>query len=152
MALQPLSLVGNAELAQVRFTLGSRDHQIQRMQDGCNDRMASNGSRFMVTWIVFNNHLVEVGLTQNRETMALRNLTTVDSLYFYHMWRPHMNHFYFIEIAFGWRPSHILLHTKLEDTWPHNMILEVFWDNLWTLLLGSQFHDRGSLASVWSGP
>jgi hypothetical protein len=33
--------------------------------------MASNGSRFMVTWTIFKNHLLEVGLTQNRETMAL---------------------------------------------------------------------------------
>jgi hypothetical protein len=28
------------------------------------------------------NHLFEVGLTQNRETMALRTLTTVDLFYF----------------------------------------------------------------------
>ena len=33
--------------------------------------MASNGSCFMVTWIIFKKHLLEVGLTQNRETMAL---------------------------------------------------------------------------------
>jgi hypothetical protein len=56
------------------------------MQDGCkvymDFYMASNGSRFMVTWIVFKNHLLEVGLTQNRETMALRTLTTADLFYF----------------------------------------------------------------------
>ena len=44
--------------------------------------MASIRSCFMVTWTIFNNHLLEVGLTQNRETMALRMLTTVDLLYF----------------------------------------------------------------------
>jgi hypothetical protein len=33
--------------------------------------MASNGSYFMVTLTIFKNHLSEVGLTQNRETMAL---------------------------------------------------------------------------------
>jgi hypothetical protein len=33
--------------------------------------MASNESCFMVTWTIFKNHLLEVGLTQNRETMAL---------------------------------------------------------------------------------
>jgi hypothetical protein len=33
--------------------------------------MASHGSCFMVTLIVFKNHLLEVGLTQNRETMTL---------------------------------------------------------------------------------
>ena len=40
--------------------------------------MASNGSCFMVTWTTFKNHLLEVGLTQNRETMALRTLTPID--------------------------------------------------------------------------
>ena len=35
----------------------------------------------MVTWIIFNNHLLEVGLKQNQETMALRTLTTVDLFY-----------------------------------------------------------------------
>jgi hypothetical protein len=50
------------------------------MQDGCkvymDFYMASNG--FMVTWIIFKNHLLEAGPTQNWETMALRMLTTVD--------------------------------------------------------------------------
>jgi hypothetical protein len=57
-----------------------------RMQDGCkvymDSYMASNGSCFMVTWTIFKNHLLEVGLTQNRETMKLRTLTTVDLFYF----------------------------------------------------------------------
>ena len=44
--------------------------------------MASNGSRFMVTWTILKNHLLEVGLTQNQETIALRTLTTVDLFYF----------------------------------------------------------------------
>ena len=30
----------------------------------------------------FKNHLLEVDLTQNRETMALQTLTTVDIFYF----------------------------------------------------------------------
>ena len=37
---------------------------------------------FMVTQIVFKNHLLEVGLTQNQETMALWTLTTIDLVYF----------------------------------------------------------------------
>ena len=52
------------------------------MHDGCkvymDSYMASNGSCFMVTWTIFKNHLLEVGLTQNQETMALQTLTTVD--------------------------------------------------------------------------
>ena len=42
--------------------------------------MVLNGTCFMVTWIIFKNHPLEVGLTQNWETMALSNLTTVDLL------------------------------------------------------------------------
>ena len=53
-----------------------------RMQDGCkvymDSYMASNGSCFMVTWTIFKNHLLEIGLTQNREIMTLRTLTTID--------------------------------------------------------------------------
>ena len=56
------------------------------MQDGCkvymDSYMTSNGSWFMVTWIIFKSHLLEVGLTQNRQTMTLRTLTTVDLFYF----------------------------------------------------------------------
>ena len=59
------------------------------MQDGrqvyMDSHMASNGSCFMVTWTVFKTHLLEVGLTQNRETMALQMLTTVDLLYFIYL-------------------------------------------------------------------
>ena len=40
------------------------------MQDGCkvymDFYMASNGLCFMVTWTILQNHLLEVGLTQNR--------------------------------------------------------------------------------------
>ena len=51
--------------------------------------MASNGSCFMVTWIVLKNHVLEVGLTQNQETMALWTLTTVDLFYFIMCEGPH---------------------------------------------------------------
>ena len=44
--------------------------------------MALNRPCFMVTWMVLKNHLLEVGLTQNRETMALCTLTTIDLVYF----------------------------------------------------------------------
>ena len=85
-------------------------------------------------------HLLEVGRTQNQETMALWTLVTVDLFYFYHVWWPA-----WIGIAFGWGSGHIWLHTTLEGPWPHHMILEVCWDNLWTLCFGlSQFHGHGS--------
>jgi hypothetical protein len=54
-------------------------------------------------------------------------------------------HCHFIEIAYGWGPDHIWLHTTLEHPWPHYMVLEVCWDGLWTLAFGlSQFHGHGS--------
>ena len=55
------------------------------MQEGCkvyvHTYMTLNGSCFMVTWPIFTNHLLEVGLTQNRETMTLQTLTTIDLFY-----------------------------------------------------------------------
>ena len=51
--------------------------------------MASNGSCFMVTWIIFKNHLSEVGLTQKREIMALRTLNSVDLFYYIMCEDPH---------------------------------------------------------------
>jgi hypothetical protein len=70
------------------------------MQDGCkvymDSYMASNGSCFMVTWTIFKNHLLEVGLTQNRETVALGKLTdsVIHELFIYFILscvRTHMN-------------------------------------------------------------
>ena len=36
----------------------------------------------MVAWIVFKNRLLEVGLTQNWETLTLQTLTIIDLSYF----------------------------------------------------------------------
>jgi hypothetical protein len=59
------------------------------MQDICKVCMDSlhgiKCSCFTNTWIVFKILLLEVGLTQNWETMAPWNLTTNDLLYFYHV-------------------------------------------------------------------
>jgi hypothetical protein len=52
----------------------------------------------MVTWIFFKNHLLEVGLAQNRETMALRTLTTIDLFIF--IMREDLLEFKYVEIAF----------------------------------------------------
>ena len=63
------------------------------MQDGCevyvDSYMASNGSCFMATWTIVKNHLLEVGLTQNWETMALRMPTTVYLFYLIMCEDPH---------------------------------------------------------------
>ena len=139
ITLQALSLVEEVEPVQVCSTLRLRDQQSMWIQDGCKIYMALNGSCFMVTWIIFQNHLLEVDLTQNRETTALRTLTTVGLFYFIMCKDSHEQKF--IAIAIGSRPIHI----ALEGLWPHNMILEVCWDSLWTLSFGlSRFHSHGS--------
>ena len=83
ITFQALSLVEKA--VQVHFALRLRELQSMWMQDGCKVYMDSyvtpNGSCFMVTWIIFHIHLLEIGLTQNPETMALRTLSTIDSFY-----------------------------------------------------------------------
>ena len=117
------------------------------MQDGCKVYMdsytGSHVSCFMVTWIIFKNHLLEVGLTPKQETMALWTLTTVDLLYFIMYEDSHEQAF--IEIAFGWRPRYIWLHTTLQSPRPHYMISKMCWDGLRTLSFGlSQLHGHRS--------
>ena len=51
--------------------------------------MASSGSCFMVTWIIFKNHLLEVDLTQNQETMALLIFIIVGLFYIIKCEDPH---------------------------------------------------------------
>ena len=89
------------------------------MQDGCQVYMDSylawNGSRFMVTWTIFKNHLLEVGLTQNRETMALRTVTIVDLSYLSCV-RTRMNRISFKEhLGEGLVPYDFTLHLRIRD-------------------------------------
>ena len=137
VTLQALSLVEKAEPVQVRFTLCLRDQWSMWMQGGwkvyMHSYMASNRSCFIITWAIFKNHLLEVSLTQNQETMALWMLTTIDLFYFIVCEDPY--EYEFIETSFGWGPGHTWLHITLEGPWPHYVILEVFWDGLWILLL-----------------
>ena len=93
ITLQALSLVEEVEVVKVHSTLRLRDRQSMWMQDGCevykDSYMASNRSCFIVTLIISQNHLLEVGLTQNQETVALPTLTTVDLIYFIMCEDPH---------------------------------------------------------------
>ena len=80
------TLIGGKDGAgPIHVTRSLRDQRSTWMQDRCkvymDSYMASNGSCFMVTWIIFKNHLLEVDLTQKRETMTLWMLTTIDSFY-----------------------------------------------------------------------
>ena len=87
ITLQALSLVEKFEPVQIHFTQCLRDQRIMWLQDGCkvymDSYMASDGSCSMVTWTILKNCLLKVGLTWNRETMALTpNTHRIDLSYF----------------------------------------------------------------------
>ena len=91
ITLQALSLVEKVEPVQVCFTLRLRDQWCMWMhEDGykvyMNFYRASNGSWFMVNWTIFKNRLLEVGLTQNRETHGIPNAHNRCFVLFYHAW------------------------------------------------------------------
>jgi hypothetical protein len=147
--------VEKAELFQVRLTLRLRDQQSMWMLDGCqiyiHSYMALIGSCFTVTWTIFKNRLLEVGLTQNRETMALETLTTVGLLYFIMVEDPT-----WIEICWSsiWARSHMTSHyTWRSVTTPHDFGGVLGRPLSWTLSFGlSQFHCHGSCLVYESGP
>jgi hypothetical protein len=128
LTLQALSLVEKAKSVQIRFTLRLRDQWSMWMKDGCK---SLHGFLHGIKWIMFHGHLdyllkttlLEVGLTYNRETKALRTLTTIGLLYFIMCEDLHESKF--IDIAFGRGPNHIWLHTTLEIPWRPYMIWEV---------------------------
>ena len=122
-----LSLVEKVEpILQVRLTLRLRDQQSMWMQAGCkvymDSYMTSNWSCFTITWTILKNHLLEVGLTQNRGTMALRTLRTVGLFYFIMVWGPTWIEIHWNSIWLrSW--SHMTSHytrgsmTTLHDGW-----------------------------------
>ena len=80
-----------------------------------------------IKWIMFHSYL-EVGRTQNLETMVLRTLTAVGLFYFYHVWGPKRIEIHWNSIWLrAW--SHMTSH-YIEGPWLHYMILKVCWDGL----------------------
>jgi hypothetical protein len=156
IALQALSLVENAETVQVQVSCHAWGTDgvceckmgVQVYMDSC---MALNGSCFMVTWVIFENRLLEVSLTWNRETMVLRTFTTVD-LFYSIMWEdPHERKFIEMQPLVEVPVTHdFTLHLRSVTTlydfegvlgWPLDTFfwaLTISWSRL--------------LARVWSGP
>ena len=123
------------EPVQVRFTPRLRDQRVC----GCkmdakvymDSYMASNGS--YVDY--FQNPPLGGRPNTKSGDFGTSNAHNRWFLLFYHVWRS--TWIEFIEITFGWGPSHIWLHTNLEGTWPHYMILKVCWMAFGHFLLGS---------------
>jgi len=86
ITLQALSLVEKASRSKfaAHYAWGTNKACKCKMdvKSTWNSYMASNVSCFMVTWIVFKNHLLEVGRTQNWETMTLWMLAIAYLFYF----------------------------------------------------------------------
>jgi len=106
--------------------------------------VASNGSCSMVTWTIFKNHLLEVGLTQNRETVTLQNLTSCWFGIFCHVWGPCTDKVSLNSIWLRARP-----HMTSHNTWGPVTTLHDFGSALGQasrhFFLGSQyFHGHGS--------
>jgi hypothetical protein len=125
------------------------------MQDGCkvymDSYMASNGSCFVVTWTILKTHLLEVGLTHNREIMTLLTLTTVGLFYFIMREGPS-----WIEIHWNNIWLRAWLHVTSHHTWGSVTKLYEFggalgwrWD---TLLWARTISWSRLLARVWIGP
>jgi hypothetical protein len=135
ITLQELSLVEKAELVQVHFSLRLRDQRSTWMQDGCkvdmDSYMASNGSCFKVTWIVFNIHLLEVGLIQRAGGHATLNTHNYWFNLLYHVWGPT-----WIEIR--WNSIWLRVHSHMTShyTWWSMTTLHDFGSCVkWPLLL-----------------
>jgi hypothetical protein len=157
ITFQALSSVEKAKPVQVRFTLCLRDQRSMWMHDnGCkvymDSYMAWNESCFMVTWTISKNHLLEVGLIQNWETMTLRIYAHNRSfILFYHVWGPTWIEIHWNSMWLRAR-SHTTSHyTGGSVTTLHDLggdlgrPLDTFF---WALTISwSQL-----LASVWNGP
>ena len=155
ITLQALSLMEKAELVQVCFTLHLRNQRSMWIQDGCkiymDSYMASNGSCFMVTWILFKNHLLQVGLTQNRETMALWTLTTVGLFYYIMVWGPAWMEIHWNSIWLE-APSHMTSHYTLGSVTTLHDFGDVLGRPLDTFFWALTISWSQLLARVWSGP
>ena len=148
ITLQALSLGEKAELFQICFTLHLRNQQRMWMQGECkvhmSSYMASDGSCFIVVWTIFKNHLLDVGLAQNLETIALQNAHSRCFILFYFVWGPAWIKSHWINIWLKVR-SHVTSHYTWGPvtTW-HDFGCGL-WDNLWTLSFRlSQSHGHGS--------
>ena len=135
-----LLLVENVEAEQVPFTLCSRDQWSKWMQDVfktyMDSYMATNGSCFIVTWTIFKNRLLGYGPNtkpRDRDTPKSHNRWF---MIFYHVWGPTWIEFNWNRISLRDR-FHMTSHYTWGPVTILHMILEVSWDGIWTLLLGS---------------
>jgi hypothetical protein len=115
---------GGAGPSSLHITLEGPTEYVNAYMDSY---MASNGSCFMVTWTIFQKPPLGGRPNTKPGDHGTPNVHNRWHILFYHVWEPTWINDYWNSIC------HIWLHVTLEDPWPHYMIWEVCWDNLWTL-------------------
>ena len=155
ITLQAFSLVEKVEPVQVCFTIRLRDQRSMWMQNGCkvyiDSYIASNESCFMVTWVIFKNHLLEEGLTQKLGDYGTLNPYNRWFILFYLVWGPAWKEYHCNSI---WLKNQS--HMASRYTWGSVTTLQDFGGVLgrpldtffWALTISSS----RLLARVWSGP
>ena len=131
------------ELVQVRFTLRLRDHWSMRMQDRREVYMASNGSYFMVTWIILKKSPLGGRVNTKPGDHGTLNAHNCWFILFYQVWGPS-----WLEIHW----NNIRLRARSHVT-SHCMILEVVLGQpLDTFLWALTISWSRLLARVWRQP
>ena len=155
ITLQALSLVEKVEPVQVHFTLRLRDQQSMWIQDGCtiymDSYMTSNESCFMVTWTIFNNHLLEASPNTKPGDHGTPKAHNCWFILFYHSWGPAWIEIHWNSIwlrAQSHMPSHYTWGcvTTLYDC--GGVLRRPLDTSFWALTISWS----RLLARVWSGP
>ena len=113
--------------------------------------VALNGSCFMVTWTNFKNHLSEVGLTQNRDTMVLWNARNRRFILFYHVLGPAW-------IKIHWNSIWLRAQSRMTSHYIWGFVTTLYdcggvlWRPLDTFFWALTISWSQLLARVWSGP
>ena len=150
ITLQVVSVLEKLDATQVCL----RDHWSMWMQDGCkvymDSYMTSNGSCFMVTWIILKNDLLEVRLTQIRKTIALRITHNRWRIIFYHVWGPAWIKFHWNSIWLTTRSNMTSHYTWGYVTTPHDFG-GVLGQPSYTFFRAVTISWSRLLARTWSG-
>jgi hypothetical protein len=113
--------------------------------------MASNGSCFMVTWTIFKNHLLEVGLTTKPGDHDTPNAHNRWFILFYHVWGPAWIKIHWNSIRLReW--SHMTSHYTWELVTTLHDFGGVLGQPLNTLFWALTLSWSRLLACVWSRP
>jgi hypothetical protein len=155
ITLQVVSLVEKVVPIQVRFAIHLRDQRMMWMQYACKVHMDTfmvlNGSCFMVTWTIFKNCLLKVGLTQKLGDHFTPNVHNRWFILFYHVWGPTLIKIHWNSIWLrAW--SHMASHYTWRVVTTLHDFGGVMGQPLDTFFWALAISCSRLLIRVWSGP